>query len=433
MTTDEFVKKWSDLGADRWLKSLLVEVTNGGGIDADDPSQAMLVASALIELRDIDDWPDINECVRAYLGTASSHDRLPKVLDQLDERLSAQLDEARRLTAGNPALAKPVLVVLAGAGFSKGFGLPITDELRDLAITVCRDPLPQGIGEILHLDTYPLSEFVRQPSRIPDVEYLLTIWVDYLDQLDQTKQRDVSSRARYHDFLENLCCHLFAKSKEAVTAHAGPFKAMVGWLRGAVHDYDVRFVTANYDIVLEQICREAGFRFRYLAREADPTVIPIRKLHGSLNWRAVLGAQGANADLEWLYRTDERGIAARDNLIDYWRGNSGDPPVIMPPAAAKNYEPVFLRTWHFALKDCQIAKKVLIVGYSFPPLDAFATVRLRDALKTGEKEITYVSPSKADCERVGSLLELPPAAIVEERWNLDHFYTVLEPCQAADA
>lgn len=433
VTIDDFVNKWTDTGTNLWLKSLRVEITNSGGIgEPYDRSEARLETHACVELTDIDDWPDVSESAAIRLGTDASCDRIATLLCQLDERLTRQIERQHQLSGSKPSLSKPVLVVLAGAGFSNGFGLPITDGLKALALRVCPNPKPEGTDEILHLDKYPLSEFSGSQDRIPDIEYLLTIWVDYLDQLDQTKQRDVTSWSRYHDFIENLCCHLYAKSNAALSDHADRFKAMVRWLTEAIRQYDVRFVTFNYDVVLEQICRHAGLQFTYLASEADAMVIPIRKLHGSLNWRELPGKCGAHANTEMIHEGDESHVYAFHDVDSFSRWGSGKPPLIIPPSAGKKYNQILLTTWGFAARDLRVADKILIVGYSFPPLDAFATVRLREVLTSRHaflsshpRKITYISPNGADCERVRKLLGLSLDAVREARWSPDHFFSML--------
>lgn len=94
-------------------------------------------------------------------------------------------------------------------------------------------------------------------------------------------------------------------------------------------------------------------------------------------------------------------------------------PVLIPPQAQKTYGGIIDQVWRFAEGDIASAEKVLIVGYSFPPLDTFATVRLQEAL--AGKEIFYVNPDSNSCTRAKSLLAKSKVQTDVSGWNLSHF------------
>lgn len=414
MTIDEFIKKWGIDNESAWLESLRIDVSK---LPAE-MGKAMIEAKAELLLLDLE--APASDSAATAMPNASIDEPLSRILEQLDAQLEEQQRRAKSLLTVGPSSEKPIVVVLTGAGFSNGFGLPTTAALKEISLQRCDDPAPDVEPGVPDWDAYPLSEFRRECSRIPDIEYLLTLWAAYLDQMRQTGSVGDPLDRDYDAFLENLCCHLYQKGKAAPVVHDERFTETTEWLRRAVISYDVRFITFNYDLLLELLCENAEQRYGYLAEGAG--AIPIRKLHGSLNWRRFLAESLPNcSQREVLIKNGDKTIYSLRDLGNFGRFGCDSPPVIVPPSASKQYDLLLWQTWRLACDDIARAQTVLIIGYSFPPLDVFATVQLSKSLRAKPKgTVRYVSPSETDCARALKMLGEACDDPIRDYWRVEH-------------
>lgn len=351
--------------------------------------------------------------------------RICDVLEYLDAELSKQLHYAYELSQGNPSFERPIMVVLVGAGFSKGFGFPITSGLKDDSLTKCSNPsfsdhhfFEESLSE------YPISEFKKGKGGIPDIEYLLTVWNGYQEQVRIADQDEYAKELwRYGAFIRNLVCHLYRYGNEifANTEYTARFEDLKKWLKIASQKYDIRFLTFNYDLILENLIKSSGLKYCYLGR-SNEFMIPIRKLHGSINW---YNYGSKLKDYELLYNGQNQFVHCSPDLKSLSFTDPLNPPVIVPPQAQKEYQGLQRYIWSFGLGDIINASKVLIVGYSFPMLDAYARITLRSELNNRDKTMWYINPNQSDCSRVANILNLKTKDIIEENWSIDHFYKFL--------
>lgn len=430
MTIHDFLEKWHHPGGQDWPEVEQFNITLRP--DFSNRSRPTSAIGFRIECTVcVGIYPRIHETVRCpAIQQQRSEDAVEDLLDQLHKALSQRFQEVKRAAAQRAKPEKPVLAVIAGAGFSAGFGLPVTAGLKELAARPCDEP--ESHLHELHrhdLERYPLNEYLRDGGSIDDFEVLLTIWEGYRHQLGQVdERREVRHDQCYRRFIEQVCCHLYRLSWAVrdCDSHVQRFGQLADWLKEAKRRYDVRFVTFNYDVILEMLCREAGFAFTY-DQASDPIVIPIRKLHGSVNWQEFNGEiSSPNAEMTLLHRSGDQWIYAYPQVDRCPYGASGEMPVVIPPMASKSYRGLYEWIWSFAAYDLSLADKVLIVGYSFPPLDAFAEHHLIRAIKDGSKSLTYVLPDAQAQGRIRNLLREKTPDFINQKWEVDHFRSVLD-------
>ena len=130
------------------------------------------------------------------------------------------------------------------------------------------------------------------------------------------------------------------------------------------------------------------------------------------------GAQPYTSRAQWIY--------AYPQVDRCPYGASGKMPVVIPPMASKLYRGLYEWIWSFAAYDLSLADKVLIVGYSFPPLDVFAEHHLIDAIKQGSKSLTYVLPDVQAQQRIRNLLGEKAPDFINHNWEVEHFRSVLD-------
>ena len=98
----------------------------------------------------------------------------------------------------------------------------------------------------------------------------------------------------------------------------------------------------------------------------------------------------------------------------------------IPPGAQKEYQGLIEETWKFALGDLVGVDKVLIVGYSFPPIDVYATSMIKKYLDCS-KVVAYVNPCDADCNRVEKILGLNREQQIRSKcWDINDFEELIQ-------
>ena len=359
-------------------------------------------------------------------GDKPASDALEHLIDKLDGELRRQIDDSHRLSQGVKR-ERPALTVIAGAGFSKPFGLPVTADINGLAKQPCHNP-DSHFEELFPCphEMYPLKEFFEGDCRFLDFESFLTLWEGYRHQLQFCPDSPLEEHKQcYRYFIQNICCHLYKRCWEIreLQTYRERLLAMAAWLKEAQQKFDVRVVTFNYDVIWEMICREAGFKFTY-TESADASTIPIWKLHGSINWQEI---PNALTQQDWQPVYTGAGMHVR-SLMDMEKApldGSGEVPVLIPPIAAKSYKGVYNWMWSFAARDIERADKLIVVGYSLPPLDAFSQFQLRRLLRGRAKPVRYVVSGNHE-DRIRRALHGVELEFFSEHWEPQHFASLLE-------
>lgn len=440
MNRAQFLKKWHS-PPKSWVLDLNTElVPNYGLCSVTHPWEGFRLRINC-RFRDDSYYPVIEEqCASARLGRRRIGDVEAELLTELDAALSRHTQHNRSVfdSVRQPS-DKPVLAVLCGAGFSAAFGLPVTRGLKECVAERCSDPLLDhshfDYGNMFAeaVAEFPLREFLAPDPTIRDFEYLLTLWPGYREQLNAMNPRNAIRHDQFYKAtLVRVACHPFVRSWEASRspAYAERRDLLSEWLRSATCSHDVRFITFNYDVVLEQLCLHSGFRFEYLERQSDADTcapsIPLRKLHGSINWQEYDGeCSSSNARMWHLYSRMGRSVYAFPEVERCRYGASGKIPVLIPPAADKKYDELFQILWTIASREIQTASRILIVGYSFPPIDAFATNTLAQILREKPDRCLYVCRN-ADVLNINRLTGIPCDQIINAPWEIEHFYRILQ-------
>lgn len=175
-------------------------------------------------------------------------------------------------------------------------------------------------------------------------------------------------------------------------------------------------ITTNWDILLEHSIQEPMFRYGEMIRPYKKPqlessvgyVIPILKLHGSLNW-------GFCEKCGKIYYFDGKiygQLVSANNVKCEKHPDVKLTPFIIPPTLSKlekaeirnrNSPYVPLRSvWSEARKYLMSCDKVYFIGYSFPETDVQMKIFISDALRKNEKleKITIVSNPKYGKSRV---------------------------------
>jgi len=150
-------------------------------------------------------------------------------------------------------------------------------------------------------------------------------------------------------------------------------------------------ITFNYDTVLEDALRNwsvkpwYGFRpdsasydaSRRCAQNVESDVLPIFKLHGSVNWA----------------EDSHRKLAVYDNYADILKANKR--VVLIPPTWRKTFQDPLNDVWNAAVQALSEATRIIIIGFSIPPSDLHFKFLLAAGLQENIslRKIVCVDPS----------------------------------------
>jgi hypothetical protein len=157
----------------------------------------------------------------------------------------------------------------------------------------------------------------------------------------------------------------------------------------------VAIITFNYDVALELALHYNHVEFSYSLDGKQPPrdVIPLLKLHGSINWGATnlrSDAPISECPIGWLDNSEYylscvgRSTAASPNhslhvgsrFFNYLRERGykdvREAPVIVPPGMYKTeYQNSLAQVWKAAARELADAEYIYVAGYSLPATDFF--------------------------------------------------------------
>ena len=143
----------------------------------------------------------------------------------------------------------------------------------------------------------------------------------------------------------------------------------------------ITVITFNYDLVMEMALRAAKLGHYYALPEEERShnrsVIPVLKLHGSINWHFCEPCKvvyDANT-FSHAYQRDsnDRMVGVLDHPQTHACNRVHDrTPIIVPPSWDKSrYQSSLRSVWEQAARALDSADEIFVIGYSLPEADAF--------------------------------------------------------------
>jgi hypothetical protein len=167
----------------------------------------------------------------------------------------------------------------------------------------------------------------------------------------------------------------------------GRFAQLVKALRqDANPPHNIAVITFNYDIGCDFAIATGGVAYSYFLGdfESSSGVVPLLKLHGSLNWGRASDDSIIPCRMEDFfsngYTLEHRpgkdywilDFGSRLEACPYLRGKNAPEPFIVPPTWDKTqYHKQIGRVWRKAAEVLRGADNIFISGYSLPPSDSF--------------------------------------------------------------
>jgi hypothetical protein len=281
-------------------------------------------------------------------------------------------------------------VFLLGAGASKSWGLPLTNELFPLALTgVAKHRRRQLIRNFIQ---YQYPHFRARWKNYPPFEEFLSLVDVYLEFADVIKREHSFSKDEVAQIKKDL---LLATSVVLHEALPPADRSRVTKFAEVLRPGDV-VITFNWDLLVEEALYDLKKEWKYELRDG---VICILKPHGSLDWYDSKEASIA-PDLVFPLNQKFRRILVFKRFRPP-RVPNPVVPVILPPVINKKIVYKELQSiWRGAWLALRHAPEIYVIGYSLPPEDLHARFTIRSAIRANEKfeqpgpKVTVVNPDR---------------------------------------
>jgi hypothetical protein len=281
-------------------------------------------------------------------------------------------------------------VFLLGAGASKSWGLPLTNELFPLALT--KVPKHQSRTRIRDFIKYQYPHFTKRWRNYPPFEEFLSlvdVYLEFADVIKRGHSFSPSDVARIkNELLLAISDVLLEPLPKAERSRVAKFAKLLG-AGDAV-------ITFNWDLLVEEALYDLNKEWEYKLTDG---AISILKPHGSLDW---FDSKEASIDRKSIFPLNEK--FKRIQVFKRFRAPripTPAVPVILPPVINKKivYEEL-QAIWRDAWLALRHASEIYVIGYSLPPEDLHARLTIRSAIRGNEKfeqhrpKVAIVNPDR---------------------------------------
>ncbi|MEM1190384.1 MAG: hypothetical protein AAGI72_17770 [Pseudomonadota bacterium] len=304
----------------------------------------------------------------------------------------------------------------------------------------------------LDADFFQIAKAIEPTTTSEVMECLNSLVGDYSESLSESletaasylyiKAIDNAAGSPYHLALLQLMKLLnIVLSQTTNTIRIGPrallYRFILSELRKVNNPEDLTIITFNYDLMVERALSaiaEHGhpdvfsfpgcYRIQGLTRTSGisgwPSFpdhgqfghggVPVLKLHGSMNWQSKHTSNTPTPSA--LFNSSREMHVLHSPVLPWdlsWRPRSRRvylKPVIIPPVTGKRgmmHEKI-MGLWSLAAEALQQADRVVVAGYSCPPLDLEARILLSENMRANRDKRVYVVDPNPDV--MGKFLEL---------------------------
>jgi hypothetical protein len=319
-------------------------------------------------------------------------------------------------------------VYLLGAGFSKEIGIPLQDEFLLVA------------QEVFFKDT----NLYRHFENVFNYKNKLTIMKNYLnypllnlEQLFNLIEMDIfySNKSKLknikNDFIKLICDVIidktpnpFSHDSEGHLQINDDYSQYLSFIRLFIKDvrpklslYDDTIISFNYDLVLEGTVSIFNWRQNNMRRNMmgdNKNIIGLNTLFGKPN---IVNDQLSNyfmINRPNSYFPNTNIFSNGNNSIKLiklhgsinWKDAHNNKTFVVPPTWNKS-DPRIRKLWDTAYHELINAKRIIVIGYSFPETDIYVKSLLALALNENKilQSIYFINPDKDITKKI--CLSLP--------------------------
>ena len=272
-------------------------------------------------------------------------------------------------------------VYVIGAGFSKGLGYPLMNEILD-QLWDCLDD-PEFKDRLVRVMRFYYPSLKR--TEFPNVEELLSRMVVNQQFLDSSRQNEGEFTREELGNLQHILLLKISEWFHDILRTANSSSEHVSWLhqfRDRIIRENAAIISFNWDLVLDQLLLEDNLNTSSygLSRTLSEGLV-LLKPHGSLNWfERNPGRFITDRKKELIFRRKRvtRIYAFREFRAPVSTTDREYTPLIVPPVSSKDFtKPVFTTLWQNCAHVLSTANRVTFIGYSMPATDLHAQLIMR--------------------------------------------------------
>ena len=299
-------------------------------------------------------------------------------------------------------------VVVLGAGFSAGLNFPLTDQLLSSALDIVEAGKKDLIARVIRFHFPSFDE--RKSNTYPNIEELLTK-ISVNEEL-WSASRPITGGFKKSDL---IAVRQELLHKISLLLHDCLDKIpRAPWLNTFIQFLErsrATVISFNWDLVLERyLFQGAVSHSSYglgLRSRRGPILL---KPHGSLNWFASPGIDTVREDRISSLTTELCLPPEYEEIMLFQRLRNPKTragrlyvPYVVPPTFLKRFDhPLLRKVWLTAIQDIGQARKVIFIGYSFPPYDHHSDFmfrcgfnnQLQGNLSREHRRLTKTGPSQ---------------------------------------
>jgi hypothetical protein len=282
---------------------------------------------------------------------------------------------------------------ILGAGFSKNFNIPLTNELLKNIVVYCSDKeeysnfkkkLDYYLNRLIHLNNKKNNNGYFVYGGI-DIEDFLSM-LDMLIHLEYKNKKNESKALKFKNDLLIILREYFKTLKNNITN----IDILKRFLLDIV-DEGNQIITLNWDTLIEDHCDILKYG------KSNDYYIGYLKLHGSIDW--VCNNEPIDNDCIRYTITYDNQKDAKYKALDMQKINNDElkkisPPCIIYPTTYKKYG-FFSHPFGTIWQQLKQSKKIYIIGISMQKEEHLLRLLLRDSLAARNnniEEIIIVNP-----------------------------------------
>jgi len=326
------------------------------------------------------------------------------------------------------------VVLILGAGCSQGCGAPLMKDFLRKAKNLYRTSQVGDRAQEFErvFDVISQLQSIHSKSRL-DTENIEALFsaIDMAKTIGRLPGYDAAQIDTVLTSLRWLIVRTLEESMlyfgldYSAVRGAGEYEALAQTIQYLMHLHkpglSVAIITLNYDVALELALMNAFIPFTYgfdSAPARDRYVVPVLKLHGSLNWATAGQAihvwqpsEFASHFGVWESRKQGRPRLLVGSKLQAWFSTKGvsvdETPALVPPTWNKGATGNDLaQVWRSAATELLNAEYLYVMGYSMPITDQFFPYLYALGTLGGKpfREIAVLDPDKDVAGRFRQLL-----------------------------
>ena len=284
-------------------------------------------------------------------------------------------------------------VFILGAGASREAGGPLMSDFLDIAARLLRErnsdvlAVRAAFDDVFTAIAELRGVYAKSHLDLDNIESVFGA-IEMGAMLGTFANRDEESIKRLRDSVITLILTTleqsiaFRRDRGAIKPPT-PYEDFVAVIRKAVHSHNehrVSLLTFNYDVSLDYAIPVVFSHPAYdygLTADIPRSVIPLLKLHGSMNWGTCQQCKNIVPAPVFPLRADfaeatKFAVSRHLDMTKHCDKPLQGPAIIVPPTWSKGrFHEQLGNVWRHAGRRLRVAENIFVIGFSLPETDTF--------------------------------------------------------------